>query len=38
MKADTKESDKIYDYYIKIEEIIFKYLNEQYTNTTIQLQ
>ena len=32
MKAETKESDKIYDYYIKLEEIIFKYIQEHYNN------
>jgi hypothetical protein len=32
MKASTKEADKIYDYYIKMEEIIFKYIQDQYKN------
>jgi hypothetical protein len=30
MKASTKQADKIYDYYIKMEEIIFKYIQEQF--------
>ena len=37
MLANTKISDKIYDYYINFEEIILKYLQEQYINTSIQL-
>jgi hypothetical protein len=35
MKASTKEADKIYDYYIKMEEIIFKYIQDQYKNEII---
>ena len=30
MKVSTNEADKIYDYYIKMEEIIFKYIEEKY--------
>jgi len=30
MKASTKQADKIYDYYIKMEDIIFKYIQEQF--------
>jgi DNA helicase IV len=30
MKSSTKQADKIYDYYIKMEEIIFKYIQDQY--------
>jgi hypothetical protein len=30
--AATIESKKIYKYYIKMEKIIFKYIQEQYTN------
>jgi hypothetical protein len=32
LKASTSNSNKIYDYYIKIENIIFKYIQEQYIN------
>jgi hypothetical protein len=35
LKASTEKSDKIYDYYIKMEEIIFKYIQEQYNNQQI---
>jgi hypothetical protein len=30
MKANTSQSDKIYDYYIKMEKIIFKYIEKKY--------
>ena len=30
LKASTEKSDQIYDYYIKMEKIIFKYIQEQY--------
>lgn len=30
MKTLTKEADKIYNYYIKIEKIIFEYIQEKY--------
>jgi hypothetical protein len=30
MKASTKQAEKIYDYYIKMEKIIFKYIEEKY--------
>ena len=30
LKSATNEADKIYDYYIKMEKIIFKYIQEQY--------
>jgi len=30
MKANTKEANKIYDYYIKMEEIILKYIQNQF--------
>ena len=35
LKAETVVSDKIHDYYIKMEEIIFKYIQEQYINQQI---
>jgi hypothetical protein len=31
-KVDTKHSENIYEYYIKMEEIIFKYIQERYNN------
>jgi hypothetical protein len=31
LKASTEKSDQIYDYYIKMEKIIFKYIQDQYT-------
>ena len=35
LKSATKQADKIYDYYIKMESIIFKYIQEQYNNQQI---
>jgi hypothetical protein len=32
LRANTNEANKIYDYYIKMEEIIFKYIQDQYNN------
>jgi hypothetical protein len=38
MKADTKQADNIYKYYIKMEKIIFKYIEEKYKEQTNIIQ
>lgn len=35
LKASTREADKIYNYYIKMEELVFKYIREKYQEQNI---